>query len=317
LTETHGFDVQPGFRWVGIPVRAPHWLALRPHAPSSTQWRAVLERTPHLEASPGAAPEPPSMISLRPARAASMALVEPTRRPPAHPATLLRAPGDLRVQVVDVGARAHQVSASCSVAPGNTAELTLAVDGVLRTRGRPRGGALRLRASVPAGVHRVAIFGEPALCVLDASAAHGAQSALRTAFALGAERPLRLVVQTRGKTRAVHVALYRSDASPGRLEIAVDGGHPEHRRGAIERMTNATQQRTVDDSAGEAVRLADGAGLSRSFATIVLGDDLAPGRHMVEVSYAGGAQAWARFWTAGRQAQREQVNLWISEEVAD
>jgi hypothetical protein len=46
----------------------------------------------------------------------------------------------------------------------------------------------------------------------------------------------------------------------------------------------------------------------------VLGDDLVPGHHTLELRYEGGSRAWARFWTAGHHARHESVNLWIAQE---
>jgi len=64
--------------------------------------------------------------------------------------------------------------------------------------------------------------------------------------------------------------------------------------------------------------LPDGGGVTRTFTRFTLGDDLAQGRHLVEVAYESDSQrgaTWVRFWTPGHRARRERVSMWMTEDA--
>jgi hypothetical protein len=308
-----------GFRWLGVPVRAAHWLALRPHV-SSLEPEPVparVEFTARLEAVVTTKVVGSSFVALHPASGHTTELVEPTLHASSHPTTLLRVPTEARLFVTDTGARARQVTASCQAGGAQGGELSLSVDGVVRARAPLTARTLQLRASVEPGDHRVSLAGPAAYCLLDARPAQGEVYVHRTAYELPPGGSLHLPVETAGSVRTVYVAIYGADSHAGRLLVRIDDGHPRRQPGVFTTSTAADAARAMKLSPSQATRLPDAAKLHRSFTRIVLGDDLVPGHHVLELSLEGSSRAWARFWTAGHAVHHEKVKLWIAEEPSE
>jgi hypothetical protein len=137
----------------------------------------------------------------------------------------------------------------------------------------------------------------------------------RTAFEFAPGRALTLRITTKaGLIKPIYLALYRSDSSAGQLALTVDGESPRRQRGQCERITGGAQTRTLVDDGSDALLSRGGLTVKRALATLLLGDDLAAGQHVVQVRYTGPGRAWARFWTPGKRAKRERVRLWVSQE---
>jgi hypothetical protein len=113
------------------------------------------------------------------------------------------------------------------------------------------------------------------------------------------------------------MAIYRAPASAGTLAATVDGGHPRRQRGPCERITYASQTRKLADDGVQAKLGRGNQVLTRALTTLVLGDDLAPGQHVVDIHYDGPERVWVRFWTPGKRAKRERVSLWVSQEATE
>ena len=131
-------EAPPGFRWLQLPARVPHWLALRPHdlhADDTDPQPALVERSPRLEAVAAKPAVAASFVSLRPTTGQAIELIEPARHASTRPTTLLQVPTDTRLFIADAGARARQITASCT-ATGPGGELQLSIDGVARARER-------------------------------------------------------------------------------------------------------------------------------------------------------------------------------------
>jgi len=306
-----------GFRWIGVPARSPHWLALRPQGSQAETASVHVMRSPRLEAEAKEPAAASSFVSLRPTNGRPIELIEPTRHTSTHPTTLLRVPGDAQLMIADTGARARQITASCTANGAPTGELLLSVDGVVRARARMNVRNVQLRAAAQAGERRVTLAGSAASCLLDARPANGDTRVRRSVFELPQSGGLRLAIDTAAKVRTVYVALYRADLSPGSLEVRVDDGNPKRHPGVFETQTIPEVARSIEKSESQAVRLPDAALLHRSLTRVVLGDDLVSGHHVLEFVYQGSSHAWARFWTTGNRAHHERVKLWIAEEPAE
>ena len=105
---------------------------------------------------------------------------------------------------------------------------------------------------------------------------------------------------------AVNVVVYWLDGAPREvtaLQIEIDGGSPRRRVGApVTALTPGTRTVQVLPSRRSEVLFSDRRGLSGASLArvgVVLGDDLAPGKHTLRVSLAGGPAVWLRFFRAG------------------
>ena len=105
---------------------------------------------------------------------------------------------------------------------------------------------------------------------------------------------------------AVNVVVYWLEGAPRdvtRLEVEIDGGSPRRRVGApVTAVTPGVRTIDVLPARRTEVVFADRRGVSGASLArvgIVLGDDLAPGKHSVRITPAGGPPVWLRFFRAG------------------
>ena len=176
---------------------------------------------------------------------------------------------------------------------------------------------VQLRARAAAGDRRVTLEGPAAACLVDARPSIGATYVRRTAFELPPSGSLRIGVDAGSEIRSVQIAVYSPDASAGRLTVRIDEGQPRRHPGVFRKPTIPQTQHELAASTQTAVRMPQAALMHRSLTSVALGDDLAPGHHVLDLRYEGSAHAWARFWTAGHRAAHERVRLWIAEESSE
>jgi hypothetical protein len=310
-------DAPAGYRWLGVPARAPHWLALRPHGPASEAQVAHLNQSPHLLSLPARPAGPSSFVTLRPTNVHSIELFERTRHAAQHPTTLLRVPSDTSLWIAEAGARARQVSATCNANGKPGGEISLSIDGIVRAHARMTLSTVQLRAAADVGERRVRLAGSSAYCLVDARPSHGDIGAHRTAYEIAPDGGLQVAIDVAQQVRPVYIAVYRQEVGAGRLTVKLDDGHPLRHPGEYQRATIAEAVRDLEPSAVQAVRLPNADSLHRSIVKVVLGDDLVAGRHILALTYSGSDRAWARLWTAGHHARRERVKLWTAEEPSE
>jgi hypothetical protein len=106
-----------------------------------------------------------------------------------------------------------------------------------------------------------------------------------------------------------------------RVSLTIDGGEPRRITGApVERITATRRRMTVTGSQSTEIVWLNREG-SRTAATavipIVVGGDIAPGRHVVRVDVEGYWPVWVRFFRSGRDPSVQDVTRWkrVSEEL--
>ena len=107
-------------------------------------------------------------------------------------------------------------------------------------------------------------------------------------------------------SRVLNVVLYWIGGAPeeaSSLAVEIDGGSPRRREGApVQGVTPGRRVLQVLPTRRVEVVLPDRRGLGIAGVArvaVILGDDLAPGRHTIRISPVGGPSLWARFFRAG------------------
>lgn len=115
----------------------------------------------------------------------------------------------------------------------------------------------------------------------------------------------------------MNVVVYWLEGAPRSgttLAIEIDDGRPARRRGTpVTRVVPGRRTITVSPERRTGAIFADRRGegeVAVGRAAVVLGDDVAAGRHTVRVRHVGGAPVWVRFFQAGKAEARRGAWQW-------
>jgi hypothetical protein len=245
-------------------------------------------------------------------------LIERVKRDNEHAVVALAEGQDAVVRVPSEGERARRLVMHCITRDELGSKVALRVDGVKAARTRFVTGGVDLTARASAGRHHVKVVADVAVrCLVEAVPARGHGLIERTAWALP-EGALRLPIDKPGwATYPVTLVIYVAQDQPTpEIDLAIDEGKLRRRAGAVGRVTLARAHVRTLPAADPVIQL----GTSRRFlrramvTTAALGDDLAPGRHVLQLSLVPSMPALLRAFAPGRTPRREKVEAWVTME---
>jgi hypothetical protein len=309
-------QVPDGLYWIDAPAHLPRWVALRPtfdqaHTPGMT----ALVHMPRLERA--SVQSAPSLVTL-PIDTPIMQLIERAKRKNDREVVVLADREEAVVRIPSEGDRARRLAIHCSTRDELGGRVALLIDGATAARTRFTTGGVDLLARPRAGVHRVKVLADsPARCILEAVPAQGRGLVERLAWALP-DGVLRLRVNKPGwQPHPITFVIYvASDQRTPELHLDIDQGELRRRSGAVGCITSLHAPRRDMSSLDPVIQHGRNRRLLRRalVTTAMLGDDLAPGRHVLQLSLTPSTPALLRAFAPGQPPQQQKVESWVTTE---